>query len=317
MKKNGIDKVNIEDNEEYEKWCKRLNVCLIGNYYNSLIDEHNKENGKRHLHKKEKYKDYMSYELQYKLKYSKYQGNRPVLNIEVSEKQRSRAYTFMDYFIEAILAVGGSISVENRNNDNTIINFPYCTLECSLIETKCRYKDVKPAGLKTMKPSYDMVDSGKLEFRIYSINKSKEKLYELIYKEDTILLKDQIKDIFMNMRAVLIEIYNKNREAKRIENEVYAERNRQWELQRQREKEEAEQKKLQELRIKHQEVVQKHIEKWEHINEVELYLADIRLYAAKQTDDVKLKMKQYCDYVERLLDKKAFITDIIEFTKDI
>jgi len=155
-----------------------------------------------------------------------------------------------------------------------------------------------------------------LEFRIYSVNKGKEKLHELIYKEDTISLKDQIIDVFIDLRAVLIEISNKNREAKRLEDESYAERNRKWELQRQREKEEAEQKKLQELRIKHQEVVQKHLEKWEHINEVESYLADIRLNAAKQTDDVKLKMRQYCDYVEMLLDKKAFIADIVEFAKD-
>lgn len=316
MKKNVIEKVIIENDDEYEKWCKHLNVHLIGNYYNSLIDEHNKEIEKRRLHEKEKYKDYMSYELQYRLKYTKYQGSRPVLNIEVSDKQRTRAYTFMDYFIEAIQAVGGSISVENRNNDNTIIKFPYCTLECSLLETKCRYKDLKPTDVKTMKPFYDMVDSGKLEFRIYSINKGKDKLFELTYKEDINALKDQIKDIFIDLRAVLIEISNKNREAKRLEDEAYAERNRKWEIQQQREKEEAEQKKLQELRIKHQEVVQKHIEKWEHINEVESYLSDIRLFAAKQPDDLKLKMKQYCDYVEMLFDKKAFIADIVEFTND-
>ena len=316
MKKNGIDKVNIENDDDYEKWCKHLNVHLIGNHYNSLIDEHSKEMEKRRLHEKEKYKDYMSFQLQYKLKYSRFQGNIPVLNIEVSEKQRTRAYSFMDYFIEAIQAIGGSIRVDNHNNDNTVINFPYCTLECSLLETKCRYKDMKPAGVKTMKPSYDFVDSGELEFRIYSINKSKEKLHELIYKEDTISLKDQIIDIFIDLRAVLIEISNKNREAKRLEDEAYEESNRKWELQRQREEEEAEQKKLQDLRIKHQEVVQKHLEKWEHINEVESYLADIRLNAAKQPDDVKLIMKQYCDYVEMLFDKKAFIADIIEFTKD-
>jgi len=47
---------------------------------------------------------------------------------------------------------------------------------------------MKPAGVKTMKPSYDFVDSKELKFRIYSINKSKEKLHELTYKEDTIYL---------------------------------------------------------------------------------------------------------------------------------
>jgi len=67
LKKNGIDKVNIENDDDYEKWSKHLNVHLIGNQYNSLIDEHNKKIEKRHLHEKEKYKDYMSYELQYKL----------------------------------------------------------------------------------------------------------------------------------------------------------------------------------------------------------------------------------------------------------
>lgn len=317
MKKNGIDKVNIENKDEFDQWCKHLNVHLIGNYYNSLIDEHEKEFEKRHLHEKEKYKEYMSFDLQYKLKYSKYQGNKPVLNIKVSEKQRTRAYTFMDYFIEAVQAIGGSILVDNRNSDNTVINYLNCILECSLLETKCRFKDMKPVGVKTMKPSYDLVNSGMLEFRIYSVNKGKEKLHELIYNEDNSSLKEQINEIFINMRSVLIEISNKNREEKRLEDEAYAEKIREWELQRQREKEEKEQKKLQELRIKHQEVVHKHVEIWKHIKEIESYLTDIRLYVENQPDDVKLKMKQYCEYVEMLFDEKAFLAEIIEFTKDV
>lgn len=78
-----------------------------------------------------------------------------------------------------------------------------------------------------------------------------------------------------------------------------------------KEKKRSRTKKLQNLRINHQEMVQKHIEKWELINKVGSYSAEISLYAAKQPDDVKFIMKQYCDYVELLFDKKAFLVDIL------
>ena len=187
--------VNIENEDEYIKWCKSLKVDTKREDYVLLIIDHYKEIEERKSMDKEKYKEYLPFSIQYKLKYNRRREKKAVLNIDVSDKQRSRAYKFMNCFIEAIQAIGGYVSVDFRNDDNTMVGFPYCTFECSLVEKRGKYRDVKPLDTKSMRPSYDIVDTGKLLFRIYTKDKKGVIQNELIYDEEETPLKDQISDI--------------------------------------------------------------------------------------------------------------------------
>lgn len=310
--KDNVYRVNIENEEEYIKWCRSLKSEFKGNPYNELINRHSSEIEKRKAKEKEKYKEYLPFSVQYKLKYERYPTKSAVLNIDVSDKQRNRAYIFMNCFMEAVQALGGYVSVDQLNGDNTVIRFPHCTFECSLVEKRGKYRDIKPEGITTMRPSYDTIDTGKLIFKIYILNKDGKQQNEIIYDEEHLPLKDQITDIFINIRPVLIEISQRNIEAERILEEKYEERKLQWE----KEEEEKEREKQYEIREKQQKIIMQHIEKWKHIEHIKDYVADIRYYAEQQSDTIKEPMEQYCDYVMELFNKNELYSDILKFTEE-
>lgn len=204
--KNNTQKVNIENEEEYIKWCKSIRVDPKINLFNPLINKHNSEMKIRKAKEQNKFKTYLPFSIQYGLKYERHPENSAVLNIDVSDEHRNRAYRFMHCFIEVIQALGGSIFVDSRNNDNTMIKFPYGTLECSLIEKKDKYRDVKLKGTKTMRPLYDSISTGKFVFKIYTANRGVKQQDEIVYDEEKLSLNDQIIDIFIAIRPILIDL---------------------------------------------------------------------------------------------------------------
>src|SRR5690554_5975533 len=123
--KNNTQKINIENEEEYFKWCKNIKVDEKINMFNPLINKHNSEIETRKAKEKNKFKDYLPFSVQYRLKYERYQDKSAVLNIDVSVEHRNRAYRFMHCFIEMVQALGGSVFVDSGNSDNTVIRFPY------------------------------------------------------------------------------------------------------------------------------------------------------------------------------------------------
>lgn len=309
--------VNIENEDEYIKWCKSLKVDSKREDYVSLIIDHSKEIEKRKSMDKEKYKEYLPFEIQYKLKYERHREKRAVLNIDVSDKQSSRAYKFMNCFIEAIQSIGGYISVDTRNSDNTLIRFPYCTFECSLVEKRGKYRDVKPLETRSMRPSYEIIDTGKLIFKIYTTDSKGISHNEQIYDEESIQLKEQISDVFINLRPLYIDITKSNIETQRMREKEDEERYRKWELKWEEEKAETENKKQQELLRKQQSDIEQHIEKWNYINQIDTYILGIKTYAqTNQSEEKKEILIEYCDYVESLFNKNVFLNDIIKFTNE-
>ncbi|MBB6698588.1 hypothetical protein [Clostridium algidicarnis] len=308
--KNNTWKINIENEEEYIKWCKSIKVEAKINQFNPLINKHNSEIEIRKAKEKNKFKDYLPFSVQYRLNYERHPENSAVLNIDVSDKQRNRAYRFMHCFIEMVQALGGAVIVDYRNNDNTVIRFSYCTFECSLVEKKGKYRDIKLKDTKTMRPLYDTINTGKFIFKIYRVNKDGKQQDEIVYDEEKLSLDDQIKDMFITIRPILIDLTKKSIEIEKKSEEEYELRRLRWE----KEKKEEEQKKQRENRIKQQSIIGKHIEKWEYLKSIEAYVDEIKSYGAGHADDeVKELIEKYCDYVLGLFDKNDFYIDIIQF----
>lgn len=313
MKNNGW-KVNIENEEEYIKWCKSIKVDAKINLFNPLIIKHNSEIEIRKIKEKDKFKEYFSFNLQYKLNYERYPEKNTILNIDVSDKHRNRAYKFMHCFIEVVQALGGSVIVGQRNNDNTVVRLPYCTFECSLIEKIGKYRDIKVKGTKTMRPLYDTVNTGKFIFKIYTVNRNGKQEKEIIFDEESLSLQDQIKDIFISIRPLLIDLIKENVEIEKKQEEEYELRKLRWE----REEKEEEEKKQKENIIKQQSIIRKHIEKWEQIKSIEEYINEIKSCREGHVDDeVKELIERYCDYVSDLFDKKDFYIEIIDFIQQL
>jgi len=309
-------KINIENEDEYLKWCKGLKVDFKGDNYVQLIIDHNKEIENRKLKVKEKYKEYLPFDIQYKLKYERHYEKRAVLNIDVSDKQSNRAYKFMNCFIEAVQAIGGYISVDFRNSDNTVIKFPYCTFECSLVEKRGKFRDVKPLENKSMRPSYDIVDTGKLIFKIFAVDKNGKPYDEFVYDEEKVPLKEQIADIFINIRPIYIDITKSSIEIESKQEKETEERNRQWVLEWEEEKAEKERRKQQEIREKQQSTILNHMDKFYQIIKVEKYITEFLNYADQQPESIKVLIKQYCDYAKGLFDKNEIYSEIIEFIQN-
>lgn len=307
--KNNTWRVNIENEEEYIEWCRNIKVEVKGNQFNPLINKHNSEIENRRVKDKEKFKESLPFSVQHGLNYQRHPENSAVLNIDVSDEQRNRAYRFMHCFIEMVQALGGSVIVDYRNNDNTVIRFPYCTFECSLVEKRGKYRDIKLKDTKTMRPLYDTINTGKFIFKIYTVNRDEKQQNEIIYDEEEISLHDQIKDMFIAIRPTLIDLAKKSIEIEKKSEEEYELRRLKWE----KEKREEEQKKQGENRIKQQSLIGKHIEKWEYLKSIKVYLEEIKIYAENKPQDIKESIEQYCDYVLNLFDKNEFYIDIIEF----
>jgi hypothetical protein len=313
MSNKSIAVLNIEDENEYLKWCKSLKVDSKVDNYIQLIIDHSKEIEKRKSREKEKYKEYLPFEIQYRLKYERYTEKRAVLNIDVSNKQSNRAYKFMNCFIEAVQAIGGNVSVDFRNSDNTVIRFPYCTFECSLVEKRGKYRDVKPKEIKSMRPSYDIVETGKLIFNIFVVDKNGKPYNEFIYDEEKVPLNEQIANVFINLRPIYINVTNSNIEIERKKEKEAEDRNRQWELEWEEEKVEKERKKQHEIREKQQSIIVNHMDKFYQIIKVEKYVGDLLDFAEQQPESILVPIKQYCEYAKGLFDEKDLLLNIIEF----
>ncbi len=310
--KNNSWKVNIENEAEYIKWCKSIRIGAKINQFHSLINKHYSEIEIREAKEKDKFKDYLSFNLQYRLNYKRHPEKSTILNIDVSDKHRNRAYKFMHYFIEMVQALGGTVTVDQRNNDNTVVRLPYCIFECSLVEKRGKYRDIKAKDTKTMKPLYDTIDTGKFIFKIYTVNRNGKQENEIVFDEESLSLQDQIKDIFIAIRPLLIDLIKESIEVEKNQEEVYE----LSELKCQRKEKEEEQQKQKENKIKQQSIIRKHIEKCEQIKSIEVYVNEIKSYGERHADDeAKELIKKYCDYVLDLFDKEDFYIEIIDFTK--
>ncbi|MBV1756846.1 MAG: hypothetical protein KMY55_03290 [Dethiosulfatibacter sp.] len=219
--KNNTMIVNFENDEEYNKWCRNIKVDVKKSQFHPLINKHSIEIENRKAKQKNKFKEFLPFSVRYRLSHEGYSVNGSVLNIDVSDEQRNRAYGFTHCFIELAQALGGSVSVDHRNDDNTVISFPHCTFECSLTEKRGKYRDVKSKDEKTMRPLYDTIYSGKFVFKIYTVNQRGTQENEMVYDEENLSLQDQIAVMFIAIRPILVDSIQKRVELEKQREEEY------------------------------------------------------------------------------------------------
>ncbi|MBV1756432.1 MAG: hypothetical protein KMY55_01190 [Dethiosulfatibacter sp.] len=308
MKPNTL-RVNVEDEKEYNRWCRNIKIDVKKSQFHPLINKHNIEIENRKAIQKNKFKEFLPFSVRHRLSHEEYSVNGSVLNIDVSDEQRNRAYGFMNCFIEMVQALGGSVSVDLRYDDNTVIRFPHCTFECSLIEKRGKFRDIKSKDEKTMRPSYATIYTGRFVFKIQSVINGEKQPNEMVYDEECLSLHNQIAEMFIAIRPILVDSIHKSIELERQREEEYRLLELKWE----KEKEEKELKKQRENRIRQQTIIEKHIEKWEYLKSVEFYVNEIRSYGEGQSERDKELMDRYCDYVQGLFDKNDFLKEIIRF----
>ncbi|EOR20423.1 hypothetical protein A500_17360 [Clostridium sartagoforme AAU1] len=245
-----------------------------------------------------------------------------VLDINTSEKKRDKAYRFMSIFISCISKIGGRVYVDSmENNDNTMITLLGSKYKCSLYEKQVKLRDKAKTEERNMRPLYDLEYTGELYFKILGENKD-------INKKDTWELLQTIEiSNSGDIKGKLIELFYKLRDdviSKKIIIDQEMEK-KQEEIKKEIKKLEEEKIREEQVRIekenlikkqKMQENINNHMDKWEHINKVLMYVNNLRSMIGASDNEKNLILK-YCDYVEKIYSKSKFYEEILEFSQKL
>lgn len=315
--------VDIYDNQSVSAWLKSIQVDKKKKLFCNLINEHNKELDAREKQKKEKYLEQLPREILWQMgSHGYYRRNSVVLDIQTSEKVRNRAYCFLDTFIACIKDLDGRVQVDTAeaydNTQFTLLQSPYV---CRLVEVQVKFRDVLKSNEKTMRPLYELVDTGKLEFLIYEkqtnySDKAAIKILWSIKDDDTGAIEDKL----MNLLSLLIQdalakkiVIDEDTEKRLIE---YEEQRTKWEEERRQEEVEKHKQKLLEKKQQVRLEIENHMYKWNCMNKMLTYISELREISSIAEDE-HILIEKYCSYVQEVYDKDGFYKEIIEFAKEL
>ncbi|MGY0372319.1 hypothetical protein [Clostridium sp. JNZ J1-5] len=323
MKSSEID---IYDETEFHSWVKKINVTLAGKNYCNMIEEHNREMENRKNINKNAYLDNLPFGVRLRMKgeiFPSLNGRKTVvLSIDTSEKIRGKAYKFMSTFINCISKIGGRVYVDKtEDSDNTMFTLLESRYKCSLYEKQVKLRDKIKTENRKMSPLYELEYSGDLYFEVFGEKKDKniKDNWELlqaieIYKSD--ILESKLVDLLYKLRDDAIskkiiidqEMVKQQEERKK---EI-----KKWEEDKIREEQARIEKEKLINKQKMQENIKIHMDKWEYINKVLMYINDLRSMSGVSDNERKLIL-YYCDYVEKIYSKSEFYKEILEFSQEL
>ncbi|MEA4988104.1 MAG: hypothetical protein VB095_08595 [Anaerovorax sp.] len=317
--------VDIYDDQSVNAWLKTIHVNKNEKMFCNLINEHDRELEKREKQKKEKYLAQLPHEILWQMGNHGYiySNRKVVLDIQTSEKARKRAYCFLDTFITCIKELGGIVQIDtSETNDNTQFTLLQSTYICHLVEVQVKLRNVLESNSRAMRPLYETVGTGKLKFLIdeklhinYSGKTSIKNLWS-IEDDDIEKIEDKLIDLLGKLiqdalaKKIVIDLENEKRQKE------YEEQIRKWDEERRQEELEKQKKILLEKRQQARLKINNHMDKWNYINQILTYVAELR-ENINIAEDEQILIKRYCFYVEELYDKKEFYREIIEFAKEL
>lgn len=314
--------INVYNETEFSSWIKNISTDFSEKNFCNLIEEHSLEMENRKNISKNKYLESLPHGFRWettKRINTNINGiKKVVMSIDTSEKMRTKAYKFMNGFINCISKIGGNAYVDKvEADDNTKFTLLGSEYKCNLYEKQTKLRNRAKIENKKMSPLYEAEYTGNLYFEVLSEDKNdklqllqeleinnsdmiKSKLAELLLKlRDDAICKKKIIDYEASKREELIEKqYRKHIEEKQHEEQV---RIKKAEL---------------EERQKIQEKIKLHIDKWEDTNRALIYINDLRLISGLSEHN-RVLLLNYCDYVEEIYNKSEFYKEILEFSQEL
>lgn len=336
LRKNDINyELKIQTKEtnhaNFVRWCKKLHVPARIKQYDNLIEKYINEIAKREEDEKNSYLENLSFEAQLRVNnnFKGYNRSREtVLAIEVSPKQRHRAYCFVDYLINSFKEQHGYVYVEPKEFDNITISFRDYVFNCTLSEDniKRRYASNIQDSMSAFRPIYEMIPTGTLNLHIdsSSIDQYKEKIrFSVDFSDSNLTIEQQISDVFLSIYQAAYDMENED-DQKREEDfrQVLAIKTLQEEERKKREEDsriqaesQAEMCRLQNQE-KHRhdlyEFATEHMKKWNEANLLLDYLDTIQKFSNGMNYDIKQKISIYCQKIKEIIDKELLLTEIIK-----
>ena len=321
MKSSEID---IYDQTEFSSWVKKINTTLTETNFCSMIEAHNREmNNRKDITKKEYLKN-LPFGVRWRMegKSTPYIDGRKtiVMSIDTSEKIRTKAYKFMNAFINCISKIGGNVYVDNmEDDDNTMVTLLNSRYRCKLYEKQVKLRNRIKTDNRKMSPLYELEYNGHLCFEVFAEHKDKNNKWELLQAieiHNSDVVESELSDLFWRLRDDAISkkiIIDQEREK---QEEARKKQIKQWEEDEIREERIRMEKEELIKKQKMQEEIKNHMDNWEYINDISMYINDLRTVSGVSDKEKKLILN-YCEYVEKLYSKSDFFKEILEFSQKL
>lgn len=330
----GMEVLQQQSQEDFAKWCRKIQVPKKVDLYHPLIIEYQEEIEYQKVRDKEhKFRDHFRYtdiSLNSKVQY---RDNKPVLPIMVSDKQLYRAFRIIDTLIKTVENLDGKVTVDKSSyhpkeaKDNVSITVFQSSFSFQITEIMSKRRDVmanmsEEKKVREFRPLYEKVFTGILEVELKQTPPSWEK----DKTERVFTLKDSTELPLENQMGEMIQfMFKAAQEAKidRIIREREDEEKRK-EREHQREIEQEKQKKLQAqiaLEKRQKQLVadiEQQMDDWFKAQRLRQYAEALEAYALAQGDEsIKELLFAYiilvyqkaesCDPINDILNEINFI----------
>ena len=316
----GLDLLAPGSLEIFSDWCNSLGVPGKVHEYHELISKHKTEieyrdeRDNEYPFRNDRYRFWKSFEK------VKDRDNEAVLPINVSNKQKNRAYKIVDTILKAIGQIKGKYSVERSDKDNISIDIMGFGITFELYECKSKRRElIGSTTMNDFRPLYEEVFNGRLrmDWKIsnHSYYHSDKNAYVYLSYSDShkTLLENQVPAMIYDIYKQCCDneityIYDRRKERLRYEQEERA-RLEKEEIEKRR-KREAEKQVRRNALVKE---INDHANNWFRHEQLSKFADE--LYAYKETckdEDTVQLLKEYIRLVRENADKCNPLTHILQ-----
>lgn len=206
---NGMNVITPESEKIFLKWCDEIRVNKRVSQYHPLIIDYQEEITYRMKRDEEhKFRDILERSM---ISKTEYRRNKAVLPIAVSNQQVNRVSRIMNILIQSIQELGGSISVDSREDDNAAIRlfdqkFSLQVRELMVKRRSLLSESISERSLTTFGPMYEKLPSGRLEFQFHEMldYRMKNRVSETNTFSDSVdvPIEEQIGEIFRTLLKI-------------------------------------------------------------------------------------------------------------------
>ncbi|GFZ93888.1 hypothetical protein GCM10008018_45430 [Paenibacillus marchantiophytorum] len=211
---NGMEVLIPESREIFLKWCDEIRVNKRVTQYHPFVIDYQEETAYRSKRDKEhKFRDILERSMTVQFK-TEFRRNKAVLPIVVSNEQVNRVSRIINILIQSIQELGGSISVDSREDDNAEVrllgqNFSIQVREIMVKRRSLLSESVSEKTSLVFGPMYEKLPSGRLEIQFHEIldYRIKNRIAETITFSDSVdePIEEQVGEIFRSLLKIIGE----------------------------------------------------------------------------------------------------------------
>ncbi|MGF7048244.1 hypothetical protein J2T13_002751 [Paenibacillus sp. DS2015] len=319
-----IELLTPESKAKFSEWCKYLQVVRQSKYLHPLIVAYQNELAYRKSREEEhKFRNDLDPFLQGHSKVE-YRRNKAVLSMNISDKQANRVFKIMNFLIDAVVELGGTINVNAGEEDNTSLRLFGHDFSFSMIETKVKRRSLL-SNLQSrsvtigLKPMYEKIPSGflKMDFKEILGYANRNKIAKSLCFSETLdrPFEKQIGEILAELMRNAIDISITRYIAEREYEIRKKEQERLYAIE---EAKKQDFKRLEEYNLRRQHLTQNienQMKNWFKAQELRKYVEELERYVAACKDETTKDLLIYIQLVREAAEGSDPVKDILNELK--